>query len=606
LNISPEAGPGETRVTAVGWISDHIEVEVAGAGEDVVTFYIDRFQADKPALARSEFLSLYYRGRSMWPDLEARLSEVGLSRFENRTIEDLAALVASDTDIDPVRDRLPRGNPEDQQTYDRQSLLSTWASEHMWYQFFAVAETARGRLDSLDIFERCSFIQHCDRDCLQVTPHTAVPMVDKVYYPWLPRLRSLGRPRLGTSSQGSERGGQEPRGGRDPSGARDEDGIDRHEMCTTDLGEREVVLGGLDRLTEVLEHVLGRGIDTMLFLSCTCVPFVTGEDVESLVRRYRSKTTRPFFYLTTTPQSSLGVFREVLVRQRKAAEEAIHAPPDPCAVNLIGFAKDEALEELKRLLGEAGVRVNAVFIPHMNFSVIPELPRAPLHVLYPNALWQNLYDQLLFDSRIRSIEPPAPFGIAGTRAWLRSVVQAVGVTGDVDLIVDRAFEPNKKKWEALRKEAALYRLGFVVGSEEVHRLCEPAATWGVPILAMCEEMGFGIEVMIRVTDRESARQAAARVHAVFQEPTRHRIRAFIDQERLRRLLSEDTLSAVFSEYVCDTRLTAAGKAQFSLQEFEKGIEGAVRTAERLLEVCRYPIPRRYRRYFARRQEEKEP
>jgi hypothetical protein len=346
----------------------------------------------------------------------------------------------------------------------------------------------------------------------------------------------------------------------------------------------------------VLDHVMERGVDNMLFLSCTCVPFVTGEDVESVVKRYRARTKRPFFYLTTTPQSSLGVFREVLVRQRQAAETALAGQADPRAVNLIGFTRDASLDELARLLGDMGLRVNAVFIPQMNFAVIPQLPRAPLHVLYPNALWQNLYDQLLFDSPLRSIEPPAPFGLAGTRRWLAAVAEATGVKVDVDAVVAKHLAPQQERWEALRREAAGYRLGFVIGSEEVHRLCDPGATWGVPLLAMCEELGFGIDVLIRVTDRESAKQAATQINALFAEPARHRIKAFLDRERLEKLLAEGTFAAVFSEYVGDHRLGVAGKSQFNLQEFEKGVEGALRTAERLLEVCRMPLFRRYRRF----------
>jgi hypothetical protein len=578
LNLDPDAAAPATHVAAVGWVVDHLEVEVDGAEDQVVTFYLDRYQVDKPSLFQTEHLVLYYRGKGVWPDLEARIKAVGLANFGDRTIEDLAALVGGDTDVDPVRDRLPRGNPEDQAAYDRGSLLSTWASPDMWFQFFAGAETARGRLDSLDIFQRCSFIQHCDRECMQVTPHTSVAMVDQAFYPWLDRLRRIGRPAPSATAAPAL----------DPN---------RHEMVTTDLLERDVVMGALDKLTGVLDHVMERGVDNMLFLSCTCVPFVTGEDVESLVKRYRRQTTRPFFYLTTTPQSSLGVFREVLVRQRQAGEAAFTGAPDPHAVNLIGYSRDPSLDELTRLLGEVGVGVNAVFIPQMDFSVVPSLPRAPLHVLYPNALWQNLYDQLLFDSRIRSIEPPAPYGILGTRRWLEAVVAAAGGEADAGAVVERCLAPHRERWDALRREAAGQRLGFVVGEHEIHRLCDPGTTWGVPLLAMCEEIGFGIDVLIRVTGRDAAHRAATKVNAVFADPERHRIKGFLDQERLTKLLAEGELGAVLSEYVGDPRLAAAGKAQFSLQEFEKGIAGALRTAERLLTACRMPLFRRYRRFL---------
>jgi hypothetical protein len=565
-----------TRVVAAGWMGDHAEVEVAGPEGQWVVLHLERFQAGQKRLVASEHLSLHFRGEQVWPELERRLRRV---RLGATTLEEVAAAIAGDPDMDPARDRVPRASAGDQAHYDAQSLLSTWDSSETWSQFFAVAEIAHNRLDSFDVFERGTIIQHCDRDCLLVTPKGPVPMVERVFFPWLDRTRAIGRPprRRDRTKQG--------------------DACRHGSMVTTDLRERDVVMGSLGKLEKVLDHVLARGVGDMLFLSCTCVPFVTGEDVGSLVERYRHKVDRPFFFLTTTPQSSIGVFREVLVTARQAAEAA-SGEPEPHAVNLIGYPPEPALDELRGLLGEAGVRVNAVFIPEMDFSAIAELPRAPLHVLYPNAPWQSTYDQLLFESRIRSVTPPAPFGRHGVEAWLAQVVAAAGVRADAGAIVERAFEPHRAAFESLRAEAAGHRLGFVVGSDDVHRLCNPAATWGVPLLSMVEELGFGVDVLVRASDRKTAYTSARKIQAVLAQPERHTFKAFGDRERLARLLADGAFDAVYSDHLFDGRLSSAGKAQFSLQEFEKGLAGAIRTAERLLEVCRFPLYRRYRRYLA--------
>ena len=55
-----EAAPiiGRTRVVAVAWAGDHVEIEVAGPGSQSVVFYVDRFQVKAPSLdARLENLS---------------------------------------------------------------------------------------------------------------------------------------------------------------------------------------------------------------------------------------------------------------------------------------------------------------------------------------------------------------------------------------------------------------------------------------------------------------------------------------------------------------------------------------------------------------------
>jgi hypothetical protein len=579
LNLESDSGTGPTRITAAAWVSDHVEVQVEGPEGQTLVLFIDRARADKPRLVANRALSLYYRGPRMWPDLESRLRKVGLDRFEVASIEDLAELIGSDPNVDPARDRVPRVDGSDQKAFDRQALLHTWGSADVWYQFFAVAEIARGRLDSLDIFDRCTFIQHCDRDCLQVSPRGPVPMVDRVQYPWVDRLRKIGRPRTASARSLPQSGNEQ-----------------QSSMYTTDLNEHDVVMGGLPKLEKVLDHVLGRGVDNMLFLSCTCVPFVTGEDVESVVRRYQKKTGKPFFFLTTTPQSSVGVFRDVLVRQRKQAE-ALTTEVDPRAVNLIGYSKGPALSELTDMLAQAGVRVNAVFIPEMDFSAIGNLPRAPLHVLYPNALWQSLYDQLLFDSRIRSVAPAAPFGVAGTRRWLSAVAAAAGADGNTDGIFERAFNAHRAEWTSLQAEASGERLGIVAGADDIHRLCDSAATWGVPLLGMIEEMGFSLDIMIGAGDRASTVAAATKVQAMFCDPSRHSIRAFRDQERLQMLLRDGKFAAAYSDHLFDHRLSSAGKAQFSLQHFEPGIVGALGTARRLIDICRLPFYRRYHRFL---------
>ena len=69
------------------------------------------------------------------------------------------------------------------------------------------------------------------------------------------------------------------------------------------------------------------------------------------------------------------------------------------------------------------------------------------------------------------------------------------------------------------------------------------------------------------------------------------------ERQVARLLADGPFQAVYSDHHFDRRLSSAGKAQFSLQEFEKGLAGAVRTGQRLLRICRLPFYRRYARYL---------
>ncbi|MEK7383571.1 MAG: hypothetical protein AAB262_09845, partial [Elusimicrobiota bacterium] len=74
---------------------------------------------------------------------------------------------------------------------------------------------------------------------------------------------------------------------------------------------------------------------------------------------------------------------------------------------------------------------------------------------------------------------------------------------------------------------------------------------------------------------------------------------FTSPEGLETLLADGRFEAVYSEYAGDPRLARAGKSQFSLDLFEMGAAGALRTLERLNETCRWPFHRRYGRYLAK-------
>jgi hypothetical protein len=77
------------------------------------------------------------------------------------------------------------------------------------------------------------------------------------------------------------------------------------------------------------------------------------------------------------------------------------------------------------------------------------------------------------------------------------------------------------------------------------------------------------------------------------------VQAFDSPDGMARRLAESNADAFFSSHFFDWRVTAAGKNIFSLQHFELGLRGAVRTAERLLGICRTPFYRSHQRYLQR-------
>ena len=568
-------------VLSVGWIEHHVEVEARVAPEQVVVFSFERAAEGASGLFRTAHLNAYYRGGDLPREVVEGVLERAPVRMAALTIEDLAATLAADPQLGGPGLALP---PDVNARERPANQLDTWGAPDAYADFFAGGEIARGQLDSIDPTRLFQFIQHSDSECHQVNPHGIIPILALVDYPWDPRIRGVGAPT--EACEAGDDGG--PGGGDDDA------------MVTTDLDEQDVVLGNPQKLRDVLEHVTSgaRGSDRILFCSNTCVPTVIGEDVESVVREFQKTSPVPLLYLTVTPKSMTSVFDSLLVDQRLAAEAAA-PPPDPLAVNLVGFPDDRATREVVALLEDAGARVNTQLLPRLAVEHVKALPNAAQNVFLPNQLWQHLYDQVRFKSRIPGIAPQAPYGREGTRRWLRSIADALARPLDVDGALERATAPLATTLDGLAARAAGQRLGFVVRGEETFYLTDASRTWGVPLIEVLEEAGFGLDVFLLVQDRAGARKAAAAVHERFRQPARHRVTGFNSAALLRQRLADSSCAAVFSHHVFDWRLTQAGKGRFTLAWFEMGPAGLSRTLGRLVSLADTPFYRRYARYLQR-------
>jgi len=574
-------GPPAVSLLAAAWRDHALEASLSLGDDGPYVLRIEGRTPESKGLVLTDKLNIYIRDKRVPAALAEHVARAARSSFATSSLEDLAALVLEDPEFG--KSGLP-SPPLANESERPRSLLDTWGANDSYADFFAGGETARGQLDSVDFSSLFRLIQHCDLECTQVNPSSSLAMVSLVKFPWDERARRrLGQP------------GQTERTRR----AHDED-EDADSMVTTDLNEDDVILGNPDKLRRVIDYAVSRPNPQRkaIFFSNTCVPTVTGEDVESVVRQAAAKSGQEIFYLTVSARSMTTVFRALLVERRLAAE-SIAAPPEARSINLLGFAETTATSELGALLGELGITINAKFLPDIVPERIDTLPRASLSVLYPNRTWQHFYDQLTFGSRTPAMAPPAPYGFAGTERWLGLVSDKLGAAGAAADVFARACAPLQARWQTLRAEAAQHRLGIVVRDEEAHFLTSPGITWGVPVLETLEEMGFGLDVLVRVSNKRTAVACARTVRSLLRHGERHQVLAFDGFPLLRQRLKESKAAAFLSYHEFDWRLSEAGKTAFCIPYFEMGLHGALRTTERLLELCRAPFFRRYRRYLAR-------
>ncbi len=557
-------------VKSAVWTEACVKAEVAVRGKKPILFKIEPARDGSRGIVKTDRLVVSYIGKNLPQALGRLISERGSARLAGHDMASLGHLFIEDPEYGkgglPVPDAGAMSNRPD-------SLLDSWGESSAWADFFAVDELARGNLDSLD--NLFVFLQHGDIECEHLFPHGPAPVLSLVRYPWEHEVRTGRHPR--PRSQG---GGM---------------------MITSELNEDDVIMGNPEKLKQALR--LGakeaERRKSTLFVSNTCVPVVTGEDVESEFRRCTAECTKTPLYLTIGPGSMINVFQDLLVDRRKRAEAETETAA-PNIINLLGFSDTPDLTEIRSLLEEAGVEVNAVLIPEVSEELVDQLPRAALNVIRPASAWEHLYQHVTADSRLPNARPTAPVGIAGTKRWLREVLEALGLSG-ADKVFEERLEPLRERWDRLKNDASKHRLGLVVRAREVHNITEPATTWGIPLVETLEEMGFGLDILLMFEQPEDV-QVAKKVHEALSIPERHSIKGFDTFERMQSQLESMEADAVFTHHTYDWRVTQAGKNMFSLQHFELGPEGALRTADRLLNICRTTFFKRFAPYLRRTRE----
>lgn len=444
----------------------------------------------------------------------------------------------------------------------RRPNAEQWGASDRWRQFFCDIETHRNARTRLETDLRAVEVWHQDLECAFATASFFGGHPSFFDFPWSARRpAAAGGPRR-------------------PGDARRASRPERPASLVTNLRQLDVVHGGTARLEAALQAAARAWPDAeSIQVTGTCVPTVIGDDARAAVRRLQRRLGIPVYYSNPSGNEYGDATRAFVARVRRHGARRIRS--GRLSVNLVGFPEGPALDEIAALLEVAGVDVRARVFPAFDLRQADGYLAATAQVLYPNADYEEAYAEAFEPLPIRTLRPPAPYGWDGTRRWVEAVAAACGVAPRrVREAVRRATAPLRRAWAKGRAAAAGYRLAFVVDLEQADRLRDAARMWGVPVVAVLGEMGFGIDVLCFDPD--------ARAPSSFLR--------FRTPEELERLLRDGSFAAVYSEFASDDRLARAGKARFALSAFEPGLPGALRTLERLLEICRWPFPRRYAAY----------
>ena len=340
------------------------------------------------------------------------------------------------------------------------------------------------------------------------------------------------------------------------------------EWLYTRLGEYHLIAGSNDVLSDLLTKTAAGGLDwDAVSIWVSCSPVVSGEDWRGVVREFAKDYDGPILTMGIGDGDSSGdlitVAQETLRRQPPQEMEA-------AGVHLVGFPPARGRIELADLLRRGGIPVQQFHLPDVHVNRLKDYREAVVQLHWPAQEYFRLYRELFEPLPVPTIRIEPPFGIAGTEAFVRTAATACGVDA-VAVLEILAGERDRCEAELarLRPFCARHRIGIALTARQVGLAQQPERTQGIPFISFLEELGFQVEVL---TNSE-------------------------EEARLNWWLRSG-LSAVFTDVAHDRRLLDLGISPVGFSDLEAGFAGAVRSQQRVLNVCSTPFFREFARYAA--------
>jgi nitrogenase iron protein NifH len=434
-----------------------------------------------------------------------------------------------------------------------------WGDPDQWRNFFADRESSRNYDQQSSLEAPIIGISHEDMECHYATPHFDDGYMTWFNFKWLQRR---------------------------------ERAKDTGEGCiglTTDLRDTDVVSGGQSKLEEALDIAVKKAAGkAAVVVSSTCIPTVIGDDATSILKKYEKQFDIPVIYTNASGNQETDLLKIFFDRIKKS-EEFKAIKPRRELINIIGYPAGRGRDELGELIIDCGLDVHRYVIPRFNVKEVETFTRAATHVFNPDSHYKGQYHRLFHDLDLNRVEPIAPYGLKLTREWLATVVKAAGGSEKSAISAwSGAVEKIAKKWKKHAANLEGKRCCFVVDPEKVARLADPKGHCGIPVVMALKEMGVIVDYIIFHPGQPPEIKTDG-------DKTKHGVHWFKTEEELDNLLENGDYDLAYSEFFFDKRLTRRGIAQFSLLELEMGVQGAIRSIERIDNLCKWPLYKRLAR-----------
>jgi nitrogenase molybdenum-iron protein alpha/beta subunit len=266
-------------------------------------------------------------------------------------------------------------------------------------------------------------------------------------------------------------------------------GVPLEPTACTSLDESHVIYGGEGKLLEAVTEAYAKyHPDLIVILSCCCSGII-GDDVESIAREAEKLVGCRVLALRS--EGFGGDFRSGYEDAFRLIMELMEPPrkKQKGTVNILGARWgptttefDMDMDEIERLLGEVGIRVNAIIAGGCTVEELRMAREVELNASWCYDWGQKLGDLMEERFGIPYSKTGQPYGLAATKEWLLGIARPLGLE-------EKAFEVIERETREVESDLR-YLKEALDGKTAIIEITEfPGPIRALSLARMAEEFG---------------------------------------------------------------------------------------------------------------------
>ena len=265
-----------------------------------------------------------------------------------------------------------------------------------------------------------------------------------------------------------------------------QDGLAR--TYCTNMEEKDVISGGIWKLEKLIMELKENKKISIIVILTTCTSELIGEDIDGFVSNVNKKIDKECIVLHTSGISGMvqseghNMVITQLAKKIMKKQELI-----PNSINYIGYSwpldyrEGRDIAELKRILNEIGIKLNAVLTSNLGYKDIQEASKASLNVVRCPGSAYTTIDFMEKELDIPYLKLPIPVGIKNSSTFFNGLIDYFNLPEESKLIIKNYEKFTIERINKIKPYLKGKRVAIAVGANRTLYLLDALLELGLDI-----------------------------------------------------------------------------------------------------------------------------